>query len=135
MPNEILVRIMGYIKVTDSASFALTCKHIARIATLHQALRVTLETAPGAIEKAHFFHKLAKDWVPRHLLRCINCGLFVSTKDDFWRIQVEKMRVKLGGSVACHWNEHPDVSSKLVASWCKNISTVCPICTMKDRAY
>jgi hypothetical protein len=119
---------MGHMKVTDAASLALTCKHIARIATIHQALLVTLDTAPSVPEKSLFFRKLGRDWLPRYLRRCGFCGLFVSIQRDYWRRHSEKMQVKLGGKVARAWKQKRARVSIIVASWCSGSSEECPNC-------
>lgn len=61
LPNEILVRLMCHMEVTDSPSLALNCKHLARVATVHRALVVTLAAASNAQKIEHFLNTLAKD--------------------------------------------------------------------------
>jgi hypothetical protein len=85
MPNEILLNIMGRLNITDNASLALTCKHLARIATTYQILHFKLRTGPGTLQITRFFKALANSWNLVDMKYCQRCKKFRPGGEKVWR--------------------------------------------------
>lgn len=104
--NEILVMIMGYMEVIDSALLALSCKHMVRIGTGDQTLDYDVSVADEkALEKVNgFFNVLEKSWVPSDLRQCYSAANSGQGTRNFGRTtrkgQAERL---IGGSLRSFW--------------------------------
>ena len=93
MPNEIVLNIMGRLEITDNASLALTCKHLARIAAAYQILHFNLSSGPSSLRFSRFFEGLAHSWNLGDLKYCERCKKFRPAGKRPWREYVRKYPV------------------------------------------
>jgi hypothetical protein len=128
---------MKLINVTDTASLALTCRHMARVAVANHTLECGDEAWNKAVilRSTEFFDRLSHSWVPKTLRRCLLCGKFRSTVKVFW----EEYKAKLAeqtttGSIKSYWLDGRNEAQ--VTLWCgNNKATRCPVCIANRHAF
>ncbi len=90
LPNEILLDIFGYLDVFDSATLALTCKHLADIASTYSKLDLPKDEAckyraQKPYEAADFLKKRVGDrFFPKRLRYCWGCKIYVPRRKSYW---------------------------------------------------
>ncbi|KAF7514037.1 hypothetical protein GJ744_004362 [Endocarpon pusillum] len=96
LPNEVLLIIFDYLDVFDSATLALTCKHLAGIASTYSKLDLPKDTAckyraRKPYEAADFLKKRIGDkFFSQRLRYCWGCKIYVPRMKSHWRCKLEK---------------------------------------------
>lgn len=140
LPNEILLIIFDYLDVFDSATLALTCKHLAVIASTYSKLDLPEDKAckyraQKPCEAADFLKKRLGDrFFSKRLRYCWGCKIYVPRKKGHWQRKLGKKcwegRRRGRGRervTFAEWWGRPQTQEMLV-QWNKGKTRKCPRC-------
>ena len=137
LPNEILLTVFDCLDVFDSAALALTCKHLANIASTYSKLDIPMSTisrgARRTCKERHFLKKrLGDKFFSKRLRYCWGCEIYVPRRKGHWK---RKLGMKCWeGPWGAHkrgtfgeWWAAPS-TQQMLAQWDKGKAFKCPRC-------
>jgi F-box-like len=141
LPNEILLNIFDYLNVFDSATLALTCKHLAGIASTYSHLDMPVEKDnPRRLgwqpyEEGHFLKKRLGDRFFSNRLRyCWGCKHYVPRRKSHWKKHLGKRtwegnyRTSKNWDFNRWWESNP--TEQMLTQWNKGNALKCPRCKL-----
>jgi hypothetical protein len=103
LPTSVVVRIFENLNYSGRSCLALTCKDNARIAVEHDLL-MSSQSAEDVIDEMDGFFSLCDRDLP-DLKFCLQCGVYKSRREDYWRHKAEVEATKIGGLVGMRWRD------------------------------
>ena len=145
LPNEILLIIFDYLDVFDSATLALTCKHLAGIASTYSKLDLPEDKAckyraQKPYEAADFLKKrLGDKFFSKRLRYCWGCKIYVPRMKSHWKRKLGKKcwesRPRGRDRVTfAEWWATPQ-TQQMLAQWDKGKALKCPRCKYRRAGF
>jgi F-box-like len=141
LPNEITLKILDNLNVFDSATLALTCKHLAAVAVTHSKLNMSVEELSSdqsykPHEVGHFLKKrLDASFFPKTHRYCWLCRVYLPRRKSYWKRKLDQkcwrpartVRGRKPSKTFAQWWNLPQ-TQKMLGSWDKNNAQYCPRC-------
>ena len=147
LPNEVLLIIFGYLDVFDSATLALTCKHLAGIASTYSKIDLSEDKArkyraKKPHEVADFLKKSLGDrYFSKRLRYCWGCKIYVPRRKSYWQGKLgekcweSRPRGRGRNRVTfAEWWALPQ-TQQILAQWNKGQAMKCPRCKYKRAGF
>ncbi len=145
LPNEILLTVFDYLDVFDSATLALTCKHLAGIASTYSKLDLPEDKAckyraQKPYEAADFLKKRLGDrYFSKRLRYCWGCKIYVPRMKSHWKRKLGKKcwenRSRGRDCVTfADWWAAPQ-TQQMLGQWDKGKAMKCPRCKYRRAGF